>query len=1203
MSVSRTTAVVVAAWLVVAACSSPVPTASPAPAAPTAGPASGAPGTAPVTQAPAQPSSVPPPSDAPGVSVPPTPAATQGSGTGNTPESVDGHVTEAGLLHDSRDDLYRTPLGAVPAGTAVTLRLRASAGDLSSADVRLTTAGTSRTVPLSIAATDPDSGKSGYDYWQATIQTDGSPALLTYWFVAHDGQSTRYITDDAALDGGTGENLRVPPTDGGWQITTYATDFTTPAWTRGAVVYQIFPDRYANGDPSNDPSPDATQGTGADRYRYGDVYGNPILLKKWTDLPEGYCRTYQGVTCTDNQPLGRDFYGGDLVGITQKLDDLADLGVTAIYLNPIFAAPSNHRYDTSDYLTIDPDVGTLADFDALVAAAKKRGIRLILDGVFNHVSSDSPWFDRMGRFAEVGACESAQSPFRGWFTFRKPAASEPSPCAPSTPGGDDTYYQGWFNFDTIPETIETPDVVAMVAGPDGVVPTWLKRGIGGWRLDVADSLSPDFLRSIRTAAKAVDPDSLLIAEQWGDSSAWLLGDQADSTMNYRFRRAVIGLVNGDTADLDGAISGLTPFNFASAMRGVQEDYPPAAFDALLNMVDSHDTTRILWTLTPAAENDAAKSDPAALAEGKRKLRLVATLQLTFPGMANIYYGDEVGLSGQDDPDNRRPYPWDNRDEELRSFYRTLARARGEHPSLGQGDLEFLLSDDGRDTLAYLRRTDTEASVVAINLGATEQTLPIDVHDRLPEGAQLKGLIAGTTASVVNGILNVILPAGASEVLITAPGTDLKAPVAPDPSGISLAVSAGHVGLSWHAVGGAAGYRVLRSLVKGGGFQTVAKITDTSWVDDKVEDGTAYFYAIEALDAAGNVSPRSETAEADPTLTLADVRLAGPATLGAVLSASGPAATVDALVSVQNPAPGPAEARGLRVEMGIGPDGTDPSSAAGWTWARAAFSAAAGSSDRFSGGVRPDAATTFAVAVRVSVDAGHHWTYGDLDGSMNGYDPAHAVHLTGRPGADTTPPAAPTHLEVLDVGEDHVQVRWQEAEASDVVRYLVLRADGGSTSFAQIAVTTDPVVTDTSVVSGGDYAYTVVAQDDGFNRSAPSAPLSVTAAKRQVQLTFNVTLPDDTPAADTIDIAGDFQGWNPAGTPMTRIDATHWTITLPFKDGTAIQYKYARGSWDAVEKDPGCGEIPNRQVTASYEAGGKQVVEDSVAKWRDVAGCG
>ncbi len=582
------------------------------------------------------------------------------------PLAADGQISVADLAHDSRDDLYRTPYGAVPAGTVVTLRLRAAAGDLTEASVRIydTRAQGQVIIPMTVAARDSTSGKHGYDYWQVEIPTIRLPTVLYYRFIVRDGTATSYLEDDAALDGGPGQALE-KSADQSWQIDTYEPDFTTPAWAAGATVYQVFPDRFANGNPANDPSPSNVPGTtGADRYRFGDVYGNPILAKAWTDLPEGYCRAYKAAAtpCTE-QPLGRDFFGGDLAGLTQHIGDLAGLGVTVIYLNPIFAAPSNHRYDTSDYLQIDPDLGTLADFTAFVTAAHAAGMKVVLDGVFNHTSSDSPFFDRSHHYPEVGACESADSPYATWYTL------QPGPPAKCFNGQT---YVDWFGFDTLAVLSDDPAVFAYFNSPDGVVRHWLQAGIDGWRLDVMNELGTDFLRGLRHAVKTENPNALVLGEEWNDSSPWLLGDQADGVMNYRFRRAVIGLVNGETADPDGLIAGLSPSAFAATMTSVQEDYPAPAWNALLNLVDSHDTARILWTLTPGDDNRAAKEAAAALEQGKAKLRQVAALQLTWPGMASIYYGDEVGLTGHDDPDDRRPYPWGSEDGALRAYYAQLA---------------------------------------------------------------------------------------------------------------------------------------------------------------------------------------------------------------------------------------------------------------------------------------------------------------------------------------------------------------------------------------------------------------------------------------------------------------------------------------------------------------------------------------------------
>ncbi|OGN87910.1 MAG: hypothetical protein A2X23_12600 [Chloroflexi bacterium GWC2_73_18] len=1127
----------------------------------------------------------------------PTPGATGSPGPVGVPDlpplAPDGEIREADLAHDSRDDLYRTPFGAVPAGTAVTLRLRAAAGDLTSATVRAydALANVQVLVPMTVAASDRTAGEHGFDYWEATLHTAKTPTILYYRFIVKDGPATRYVEDDPALDGGPGR-VYGESADASWQIDLYDGDFATPAWARGAVAYQVFPDRFFNGDPSNDPSPDAQPGTeGAARYRYGDVYGNPILVKGWDERPEGYCRAYQGVAC-DEGPLGRDFFGGDLAGITAKLDTLADLGVTILYLNPIFAAPSNHRYDTSDYTVVDPDLGSQADFEALVAAAKARGIRVILDGVFNHTSSDSPFFDRAGRFAEVGACESADSPYADWYTLK---GGPPVKCW----GGQS--YEDWFGFDTLPVLTESPEVAAYFLGPDGIARRWLRADAAGWRLDVMNEMSHPLLRRLRAAVKETDPDALIIGEEWGDTSAWLLGSEADTTMNYRFRRAGIGLINGDTADPDGAIGGLTPSAFASAMEGVREDYPAPAFAVLLNLVDSHDTSRILWTLTPGRDDPAVKESPAALAEGKAKLRLLATLQLTWPGIASIYYGDEVGLSGHDDPDDRRPYPWGAEDGALREHYRALAHLRADHEALREGDLRFLLADDAAGTLAFGRRTEAEAAVTVLNLATEERTVAIDVGGYLPDGTALADGLGGAATTVSDGRISLSLPAHGSAVLVTAPGTDLAPPAAP--TGLAANAGPGSVRLTWEAADGAASYRVWRSLVSGGGYAAVGETSGAGFTDTSPRNGMRYFYAVTALDAAGNGSARSDEVSALPAFAIADARLDGPAAIEHPLSATGPGAPVAGLVTVEGYTAAAGPTVGLRAQVGFGPAGSDPAKNPGWSWGEMSFDSDVGGADRMAGRLRPEELGTFDVAMRVSASGGAGWTYADLDGTANGYGAAQAVRLTAVAGADREPPPAPRNPVLSVVTAASMTLVWDPVASADLYRYEVWRSETAGGPYDRVGTATEPTFTDDTVAAGARYVYAVTAQDTAFNRSGYSPEVATTAEDRQVGVTFTVTLPAYTPPGDTIYIAGDFQGWDPDKTAMTRLDATTWTITLTFTEGEAPQYKYTRGSWEAVEKGPGCEEIPNRTLTVVFGLEGTQRLDDEVGKWRDIDQCG
>jgi hypothetical protein len=383
---------------------------------------------------------------------PPTPSPTPPPEHGH-----DGVIDPAGLMHDSRDLLYRTPAGAVPAGTPVRLRLRSFWHDLTGVRLRVFSAnsGAEQLHDMTLAAEnvscyDEVATQQGRtcDFWEATLDNT-APDNLWYRFIASDGEATGYYADDsAALDGGRGRATPVA-VDNSYALMVHEAGFEAPAWPSSAVAYQIFPDRFRNGDPANDPQ------TGDERY------DDPVLALDWDVLPEGFCRRYSDASAqscpwrfdddppswspTIEGPRGRDYMGGDLRGVTEQLDYLADLGVDTLYFNPIFAAGSNHRYDTRDYTQIDPYLGTQQDFDELIAETRQRGMRVILDGVFNHTSSDSPFFDRYGHYEEVGACESMDSPYREWFYM----TTSRGPCVgPNGPGTAN--YQSWFGFDTLP---------------------------------------------------------------------------------------------------------------------------------------------------------------------------------------------------------------------------------------------------------------------------------------------------------------------------------------------------------------------------------------------------------------------------------------------------------------------------------------------------------------------------------------------------------------------------------------------------------------------------------------------------------------------------------------------------------------------------------------------------------------------------------
>lgn len=1156
--------------------------------------------------------------------------------------AADNNVEWNGLRHDSRDTLYRTPGGAVPAGGEVAIRLRTFHNDVTSVTLRLynINANGQQLLPMSIAASDVSCYQAGLeeescDYWEA-ILASSVPNNLWYRFIVSDGSDTDYYGDNtSALDGGLGQTTD-DAVDQSYALMFYNPAFSAPAWAKNAVIYQIFPDRFYNGKTNNDPDT-------------GDVrYDDPVIALPWNTLPEGYCRNYANAdtSCpwrfdttppdsspSKEQPRGRDYYGGDLRGVIQKLDYLKNMGVTAIYFNPIFAAKSNHRYDTADYMRIDPALGTLAEFQQLVRAADQRGIKIILDSVFNHMSSDSANFDRYRHYSTVGACESASSTYRDWFNFRAPAAGEPAPCAPSTPGGSDTYYAGWFGFDSIPEIKKTNPAVQdyFLFNNRSVSRYWLQQGARGWRLDVMGdpSFPAGYWESFRQIVRNTNPEALIIGELWQKDSTLLRnlrGETADTTMNYRLRDAVLGLLTPGAFDSKGfGDSGrqIEPSEFASRILSIREDYPDAAFYTLMNIVGSHDTERVLWTLTPGAETIAEKQQNAAnLADGKRRLQLASLIQYTMPGAPTVYYGDEVGVTGDDDPDDRRTYPWAETggqpDNTLLQHYRELAQIRHHYTALSQGDLRVLLADDSADTLAYGRALGNNAAIVAFNRSNEVRTFSIPVAGYLPNGTKLQvSYCVGNNyygwVQVNNGAIQLQLQP-MSAMLLTSYQADLTPPAAP--GGLQVTnEGSGQVSLSWNAVAGAAGYAIYRSPLSGGGWVKVnnTPVTGTSFTDSGLRNAQTYYYIVKALDAAGNSSKASNEASALPHYELGWANLQWPPTLSHTLSITTRTGNVYGQVWIDGVTGQPGATASLRAQLGYGPQGSDPATSPGWNWTEAQFNVDAGNNDEFVASMLPETTGTFNYAYRYSTTDGRDWVYADLDGIGNGYSPAQAGVLAVTT-TDTVAPATPTGLQVVAASSVvGVELAW-DAVVGDpsLYGYEVGRGSSASGPFTTLARVTGTNYIDLNVTQGETYYYIVRAIDNAFNRSPDSAPVSAVPELRTVTLQFNVTVPASTDATGrSVYIAGflnrldgNLPEWNPGGVVLTQVNATLWQITFTGKETTQIEYKYALGSWDYVEKGAGdCAELGNRQLTLTYGSTGTQVVNNTVENWRNVAPCG
>ena len=580
-------------------------------------------------------------------------------------------------------DLPHVPPAAAPTGAKVGINLRAPADSDPEAIFSDTRHGATWRVALS-------PGPTSAEAWHAEILLPQEPTVLTYFFALADG---RTIREHRQIEGTT------EPLYGVWQqqdfrIAVYSPRSVPPRWVRGAVIYQIFPDRFAIGNPGN-------------VSRGGKVYEQEPLYLGWGERPE-------------HPPKGRDFYGGDLRGIIGKLDYLAGLGITCIYLTPIFAAPTNHRYDALDYFQIDPRLGDEADFEDLVTAAAERGIRILLDGVFNHCSSASRYFQE--------AQASRHSPFYRWFDFQR--------------WPDE--YTGWVGVRQMPEFVECPEVEEFFFGAGGVARHWLRRGIAGWRLDVTPWISDEYWRRFRRALRNARDDVYLVAEDWGDATPRLLGDSFDATMNYRFAYSVVGYATGR----------LSPSELDDRLETLRRDTPEPALHAQMNLLGSHDTPRLLTT----CGGDRAR------------LMLAAALQLAYPGVPMIYYGDEAGIEGDYAEGGRRSFPWDAPDEQLLRFYRTAINARRANAALNLGTAETIWIDDASRSYGFLRSHGPLQVAALFNAGDAAVEVSASLPHPAPGGSWHDLLRRLPPALVADGRLQVKLPPRMAGWFASAPGS-------------------------------------------------------------------------------------------------------------------------------------------------------------------------------------------------------------------------------------------------------------------------------------------------------------------------------------------------------------------------------------------------------------------------------------------------
>ena len=554
----------------------------------------------------------------------------------------------------------KTPSAAIPEGSEVRVIFRLSRALGAFRFVpRLRTDANGQVQELKCAWTGIE---NGFDLYETAV-----PVMpIGLYFLSATYQTTDGVTPFLFPDG-----IDALP------LTVHSKDFATPDKLKGGVMYQIFVDRFAKSKKHVLP-----------------VKEGAYLDPDWENGIPVYPET-PGDAFNNNC-----FFGGSLYGVAEKLDYLSSLGVTVLYLNPIFDAASNHKYDTSDYLKVDEMFGGEKALKTLIRTAKKRGITIILDGVFNHTGSDSVYFNKESRYPNLGAYQSKESPYYSWYDFKNYPDE----------------YNCWWDVKILPAIKKNNDDFRnFICGDNGVIRHYTKMGIGGWRLDVADELSNAFLSDLRSSAKDENKDAIIIGEVWEDASdkiaydkrrSYFQGSQLDAVMNYPLRTAIIDYVLSGNSDI-----------IKRCATSLYMHYPKCVSDVQMNVLGTHDTERILSMLAGDGISFKRNRELAGykMSHGARKhatelLKIASFLLFTLPGIPCIYYGDEIGMEGGRDPFNRLPFAWHSQDTEIRGHYEALGALRGNYSEFADGELNITYAKDG--LFVYSR----EDLICAVNRG-------------------------------------------------------------------------------------------------------------------------------------------------------------------------------------------------------------------------------------------------------------------------------------------------------------------------------------------------------------------------------------------------------------------------------------------------------------------------------------------------------
>ena len=1237
--------------------------------------------------------------------------------------AYDGKINTAELYFDSQSITYKSPFGAIPMESEnVTFRFAAEAGDAQLVKLELANGNDiAKTYPMSISTV-----LDGKDYWEVTVPAKDfdSIGVWSYKFIVVDG-SVKVEYGDDGVSGGTGAFSEEGQT--GYNLTVYEKDYKTPDWMKNAVVYQIFPDRFYDGDSSNNKAKlvDGSRGDGIQLFD-----GSEGSDGVWSDIPENPRQSEEA-----NKPYypnaktdgvwSNEFYGGDISGIKQKLSYLQNLGVTAIYLNPVSWAASNHKYDATDYKNLDPMFGepvynVAGDptsglnyeetkkasnkvYEAFADACNDLGIYLIADGVFNHVGDDSIYFDRYEKYPEIGAYEYWS---RVWDAVEKKKVTQAeaekqvkdyfkSQVNPNTNtyytdadfayttwfevGPEKVYddagkferydYECWWGYDSLPcvkavtaeETNLTNDENATIAGSheynnveyrDEVIgydltgkssaeastamqeansQKWLWMGASGWRLDVAPDVSDETWQQFRKAVKSTAgytdvngntiADPIILGEEWGVATSYLLGDMFDSVMNYQFRAALQNFI----------INGADAKTFNAQLETIRENYPEEAWYAMLNLVDSHDTVRNITKIDyPTWEEENIANAPEASERAIKLQALTAIFQLSYPGAPTIYYGDEVGVTGTKDPDSRRTFPWEriNSDNTISSAYASkygdlyntyvdAADVRNANKEIfATGDIKTAYAEG--NIIAYARKSATKGGLSVINTSDKAITFDADVTDFLPDGLTLKDQLGSAIqATVADGKVTITVPAYSGIMMVSTQSFE-ELPVAPmNVTAIETNGATGKVTVTWDAVDGAKSYKIYRAYLDGAQKTLIGTVnaTETTFEDTNVVNGTRYYYYVKTVkgDVSSNYSayasalPSYEITAIEKPTDVAAVELGVGKTTEAInVTITIPGLTDNALYADKD-VPGltfmlmyyynhkeSAESVKLRYKE-------DVKSVGGQVTGKV-----------YSTVFEPTRAQNYTYFAKATVNNGHTYTY-SVENSV-----------VVNPSANTTKPSKPDLQQSISES-NRVTLNWTCKDSSikgfDIFRSQATKTDTGEvfTEYQRIGTVAADVNTyiDYAVNNDTKYKYYVESFNEYYNRTE-SVVMEVTPKLVMVDVTMRLTIPSKvyTSATDSIYIASDANGFTANGwllkKPSGATDGNIVEYTFKMMAGKKLQYKYTRGSWatEALTSNkandttsPGnygySSTDTNISLTIRNQGGNKMLVEDYVLRWVDM----